>query len=93
MVLGTQFQNGVLARYPAAVTELAIFAIASSIFSLLHAGVNFLSQMSNVYARSRHGLITTLQFVVLISTVLGIILSILAFTPVGPVLIAKGLCC
>ena len=89
MVLGTQFQNGVLARYPAAVTELAIFAIASSIFSLLHAGVNFLSQMSNVYARSRHGLITTLQFVVLISTLLGIILSILAFTPVGPALIAK----
>lgn len=61
----TQFQNGVLARYPAAVTELAIFAIASSIFSLLHAGVNFLSQMSNVYARSRHGLIKTLQLVLL----------------------------
>ena len=61
----TQFQNGVLARYPAAVTELAIFAIASSIFSLLPAGVNFLSQMSNVYARSRHGLIKTLQLVLL----------------------------
>jgi hypothetical protein len=84
MVLAGQFQNGILARYPEAVTELAIFALAGGLFGLFHAAVNFVSQMSNVYARSRHGLVTCLTFVLLASGVLSIGMAALAFTRVGP---------
>ncbi|XOV89201.1 MAG: hypothetical protein ACFHX7_04730 [Pseudomonadota bacterium] len=83
MVLGGQFQNGVLARYPEAVTELAVFAIAGSTFGLLHAGIGFVSQISNVYARSAQGWARTLLFVVLVSAVFTLLLLVLAFTPLG----------
>ena len=52
MVLAGQFQNGVLARYPEAVAEIATFAIASGTFGMFHACINFVSQMSNVYGLS-----------------------------------------
>ena len=55
MVLAMQFQNGALARYPDAVTELAVFALASSTFGFFNAGLNFTPQLSNVFARSPHG--------------------------------------
>jgi hypothetical protein len=84
MVLAGQFQNGVLARYPEAVTELAVYALASGTFGLLHAGVNFVSQMSNVYARSEHGRRAAQSFVLLASFLLTVLLAVLAFTPLGP---------
>ena len=55
MVLAMQFQNGVLARYPDAVAELAVFALASSTFGFFNAGLNFTAQLANVYARSARG--------------------------------------
>ncbi len=87
MVLGGQFQNGVLARYPEAVTELAVYAIASGTFGLFHATVNFVSQMSNVYARSPVALRKTLIFVVVVSALLASLLLILAHTDTGVFLI------
>jgi hypothetical protein len=87
MVLAGQFQNGVLARYPEAVTELAVFAIASGTFGLFHAGVNFVSQMSNVYARSEQGRRTAMHFVILASLVLTVLLVMLGFSPMGPALL------
>ena len=55
MVLAMQFQNGALALYPDAVVELAVFALASSTFGFLNAGLNFTPQLSNVYGRSPRG--------------------------------------
>ena len=39
MVLGVQFQNAALARYPEAVTELAIFALGYSTFGFFRASL------------------------------------------------------
>ncbi len=87
MVLSGQFQNGVLARYPEAVTELAVYAIAGSTFGLLHAAVGFVSQMANVYARSALGTAKTLRFVMTISAIMTVLMLILAFTPAGGMLV------
>ena len=89
MVLAHQFQNGVLARYPEAVKELAIYAIASSMLGLFHAGLNFTSQLSNVYARSREGKRITQQFVGLWSVVLTLPVATLAFSPAGPLIVSE----
>jgi hypothetical protein len=87
MVLSGQFQNGVLARYPEAVTELAVYAIASSTFGLLHAAVGFVSQMANVFARSVTGTAKTLRFVMAVSAVITVLMLMLAFTPAGAMLV------
>ncbi|MEM8769017.1 MAG: hypothetical protein AAGE43_16335, partial [Pseudomonadota bacterium] len=55
MVLSVQFQNAALARYPEAVKELAIFALAYSTFGFFRASLNFIAQLSNVFARSVQG--------------------------------------
>ena len=52
MVLSIQFQNATLARYPEAVTELAILALSLGVFSFFNASQQFIAQLSNVYARS-----------------------------------------
>ena len=52
MVLSLQFQNATLARYPEAVTELAVLALAYGVFGTFNAGMQFIAQLSNVYARS-----------------------------------------
>ena len=54
-VLSVQFQNATLARYPEAVTELAILALSLGVFSFFNASQQFIAQLSNVYARSRQG--------------------------------------
>ena len=83
LVLSGQFQNGILARYPDAVRELAVFAIAGSTFGLFHAGISFVSQMANVYARSEAGTRQALRFVIVICVVLSSLIALLAFTTVG----------
>ncbi len=55
MVLSVQFQNAALARYPEAVKELAIFALGYSTFGFFRASLNFIAQLSNVFARSEAG--------------------------------------
>ena len=83
MVLAVQFQNGALARYPNAVTELAVFALASSTFGFLNAGLNFAPQLSNVFARSPHGKRLSHSFIAVWSLVLTIPLALIAGTSGG----------
>jgi len=91
MVLSVQFQNAALARYPEAVTELAVFALAYSTFGFFRASLNFIAQLSNVFARSPTGTRRCHAFVVAASIVimLPLILLLSAFTGavVGIVLI------
>jgi hypothetical protein len=83
MVLAGQFQNGTLARYPDAVTELAVFALAMGTFGPFQATLNFVSQMSNVFARSRQGQRRTFQFVMLACAVISVLFLVIAVTSVG----------
>ena len=70
MVLAIQFQNAALARFPGAITELAVFALAYGTFGLFRACLNFVAQLSNVYARSRTGTLRTQRFVLAVSGVI-----------------------
>jgi len=83
MVLSVQFQNAALARFPDAARELAVFALAYGTFGFFRASLNFINQLSNVYARSLHGARRTLQFVVLASALLTLPLLGLGFLAAG----------
>ena len=87
MVLSIQFQNAALARFPDAARELAVFALAYGTFGFFRASLNFINQLSNVYARSRHGARRTLQFVLLASAVLTLPLLGLGWLPAGDALL------
>ena len=87
MVLAVQFQNGALARYPDAVTELAVFALAQGTFGFFNAALNFTPQLANVYARDRQAHRTTLRFVWLICLALMAALSCLVFSAPGRALL------
>jgi hypothetical protein len=52
-LLESQFQNGLLARYPNADVELATFALAASSFQLVNALLVFVPQMVTVLGRSQ----------------------------------------
>jgi hypothetical protein len=67
MVLSVQFQNAALARYPEAVTELAIFALGYSSFGFFRASLNFIAQLSNIFARSQTGSSRCHRYVQLVS--------------------------
>jgi len=88
MVLSVQFQNAALARFPDAARELAVFALAYGTFGFFRASLNFINQLSNVYARSLHGARRTLQFVVLASGVLTLPLLGLGFLDAGEAALA-----
>lgn len=90
MVLAVQFQNGVLARFPSAVTELAVFALASGVFGLFNANLGFVAQLTNVYARSPSATRTTYTFVFAVSTVLAFVLGCIGFSQWGADLVALG---
>ena len=68
MALSMQFQNAALARYPQAIMELAVFALAFSTYGLFNASLNFTAQLSNVYARSLEGTRRCHRFVFAAST-------------------------
>ena len=82
-VLSIQFQNATLARYPEAVTELAILALAYGIFGLFNACLQFTAQLSNVYARSPRANRTSWQFVIIASTTIMLPLLLIATTKFG----------
>lgn len=83
MVLAMQFQNGALARYPDAVQEIAVFALAAGTFGFFNAGMNFTAQLSNVYARSPGGRRTSHRFVSAWSLMVTVPLAAIALTPPG----------
>ena len=82
-VLGLQFRNAILARYPEAARELATFAYAFSTFVLLWSANNFVPQMANVYARSDHGYRLALRVVGGVNLCTAALLALIACTPVG----------
>ena len=82
MVLSVQFQNATLARYPEAVTELAVLALAYGVFGFFNAGMQFIAQLTNVYARSPQAHQRTWRFVVVASIV--IMLPLLAIASTAP---------
>ncbi len=83
MVVSIQFQNGVLARYPDAVQELAVFALASGVFGFFNASQGFVAQLSNVYARSPVGTKRCYQFVCFVGLALMLLLAGIANTSYG----------
>ena len=89
MVLAVQFQNATLARFPDAVKELAIFAIAHSTFMLFGATLNFTGQLSNLFARSVHGSRTTNRFLTAAAALAMLGVGTLAGTTPGQALLAN----
>ncbi|MAL94149.1 MAG: hypothetical protein CME40_03585 [Haliea sp.] len=86
-LLGVQFQNASLARFPDAVTELAIFAIAHAVFSLFGTGLEFTQHLSAHFARSRAAARQTLRFVVLLATLLALAIGWVGGSTPGQVLV------
>lgn len=89
MVLAVQFQNAALARYPEAVTELAIFALGYSTFGFFRASLSFIAQLSNVFARSAAGTRRCQRFVVFVSVVILIPMVMLGHSAIGADLLAR----
>ena len=83
MIIAAQFKNGVLGRYPTAVAELAVFAIASSIFHVCNAALIFLPQMTNVLARDDQSSALCVRFVLIAALCLSLPVIVLGFTPLG----------
>lgn len=88
MVLSVQFQNATLARYPDAVTELAVLALSYGVFSFFNASLQFIAQLANVYARSRQAMSRSWRFVVLASLLIMLPLGVIAGTPMGQQLVS-----
>lgn len=89
MVLSIQFQNAALARFPDAARELAVFALAYGTFGFFRASLNFINQLSNVYARSRAGARRTFRFVIMASLVLTVPLLWLGYAQPGEDLLRR----
>ena len=89
LVLSIQFQNATLARYPEAVTELAVLALAYGVFGFCNAILGFVAQLVNVFARSEQALKKTHRFVAYASIVAVTPLLIMAFTPIGDWVLAS----
>ena len=87
MVLSMQFQNATLARYPEAITELAVLALAHGVFGFFNACLQFISQLANVYARSQHATRRTRRFVWLASISIMLPLLVIAITEPGQLMV------
>ncbi len=83
MLLAKQFENGVLARYPDAATELAIFAYAWSTFFLFNAALVFVPQVVTRLARSAADRAVCLRFLWAVCASLTVPLVVVSFTPLG----------
>ena len=83
VVLSNQFQNATLARYPNAVEELAVLALAYGVYGFFPAGLQFFSQLANVYARSAPALARATRFSLAGSIILSLPLLAIALLPAG----------
>jgi len=83
LVLGRQFQNGFLAHVPNPVFEIAVFAIASSIFGIFSEGFAFVPQMANVMVNGNQDFKVAKRFLLLVISVELLFLVLLIFTPSG----------
>ncbi len=89
MMLGRQFENLVLAKYPDAVRELATFAVAGSLFGLFNAILIFVPQMANVLARGRQSHRVCLRFTLAVAAGLTALVAALSFAPQGPGIVGR----
>lgn len=89
MLLESQFQNGVLARYPDAERELATFALASSSFQFVGAMLAFVPQMVTVLARTPADRAMCRFFVNAIGVLLSLPLLAMGFTAAGQAALAR----
>jgi hypothetical protein len=87
LVLSMQFQNATIARYPQAVNELATLALAFGVFGFFNAGLQFVSQLANVFARSPHALRQTQRFVWLVGITLTLPIGLMATSVTGHTLL------
>lgn len=83
MLLAKQFENGVLARYPDAATELAIFAYAWSTFHLFNAALVFVPQMVTRLVRTEADRARCQRFLWATCGILTSPLLVVSFTPLG----------
>lgn len=83
LLLEHQFQNGILARYPDAERELAIFALATSSFQLVNAPLIFIPQMVAVLARTPADRARCRRFAHLAGLTLSLPLFFLGYTETG----------
>ena len=86
-VVAVQFQNGILARYPEAAVELAVFALALGVYGLFNAALNFVPQLVTKFARTREARRVTLRFVILLATVFAVIVELIGQTEAGATLL------
>lgn len=89
LFLESQFQNGVLARYPHASIELATFALATSSFQLVNALLAFVPQMVTVLARTPADRALCRRFVNGAGLALSLPLLLMGFTTGGQAVIAR----
>ena len=89
IVLANQFQNGVLARYPDSIAELAIFAYAFSTFTVFRAALVFVPQMVNLLARSRHAHRVLIGFMAFSALGLSLPLLVVGYTSAGSSLLGR----
>lgn len=89
MVLSVQFQNATLAKYPDAVTELAVLALSYGVFSFFNASLQFIAQLANVYARSPAATRRSWRFVVIASSLIMLPLAVIAGTDWGLWLVSQ----
>ncbi len=83
LLLESQFQNGVLARYPNAAEQLATFALAASSFQLLNAFLVFVPQTVTILARCPRSRKTCRRFVIAVGALLSGLLMTIGFLPVA----------
>ena len=77
-VLGTQIQNGVLARMNEAAAALAAYAVAQAVLSLFNAAQAFAPQLTTRFARGAKATARVRRFVLGISTALAGLVALLA---------------
>jgi len=91
MLLAPQIHNRALASYPDAKRELAVFALAVSVFGLFRATLAFVPQMANVLVRSAGSYRRVRLLVVAVCAALTAPVAFLAFIPPGEAVLRAAL--
>lgn len=91
MLLAPQIQNRALASYPDAKRELAVFALAVSVFGLFRATLAFVPQMANVLVRSAGSYRRVRLLILAVCAALTAPVAFLAFTPPGEAVLRASL--
>ncbi|MCA1807966.1 MAG: hypothetical protein ABR497_01165 [Kiritimatiellia bacterium] len=88
VLMESQFQNAVLARYPNPELQLSTFALAASCFNLINSLLSFVPQMVTVLARTKHARRICRIFVMTIGSIMTLILAMVAYPAPGTRILA-----